>query len=49
MQMFDEPKAAAVRVPIRAVEKPVKAVAAPEVNSSHSLHISLPKSNARHP
>ena len=36
MQMFDEPKAAAVRVPKRAVQKPVKAVSAPEENSTPS-------------
>ena len=36
MQMFDEPKAAAVRVPKRAAQRPVKAVPAPEVNSTSS-------------
>ena len=35
MQMFDEPKAAAVRAPKRAVQKqkPVKAVPAPQVST----------------
>ena len=36
MQMFDEPKAAAARVPKRAVHKPIKAFPAPEVNSTPS-------------
>ena len=43
MQMFDEPKAAAVRVPKRAVTKPVKAGPAPKVNSSPSILHLTPK------